>query len=237
MAALYASVGHGGASGYLAILAIAGYGPDELRPIALTLNVVVSAMGTWRFSGHFQQRLFWPFAGVSIPAAFLAGRFVHLDPRPYNILLGLILIYAAWRVLLASRRSGSTVNEAAGEPLLLLAIVMGALIGLISGMIGIGGGIFLSPVLILAGWASPRQAAAVVAPFILLNSIAALAGLLWHHGGLPVELPHLALLAGSVLIAGFAGATLGATQLNQLILNRLLAIVLLLAAIKMIATA
>src|SRR4051812_41570637 len=172
---VYASVGHGGASAYLAALALAGVAPQEMRPIALVLNIVVSSLATFKFyrAGHFRWRLFWPFAVVSIPAAYAGGAIV-LPGHAYKIVVGLVLIYAAWQ-LWRSGRAGEEMREVR-EPPIAWAMAIGATMGLLSGLTGVGGGIFLSPLLLILGWAGTKQTSAVAAPFILVNSIAGLAG-------------------------------------------------------------
>src|SRR5436309_397968 len=145
---MYASVGHGGASAYLAALALAGVAPAEMRPIALLLNILVSALGTWKFwrAGHFRWRLFWPFAVVSIPLAYVGGA-IQLPGHVYKILVGVVLVYAAWQLWM-SARAGDELRPVR-EPPLPWAMSIGAVLGLLSGLTGVGGGIFLSPILLL----------------------------------------------------------------------------------------
>ncbi len=152
---VYASVGHGGASAYLAAMALAGVAPQEMRPIALVLNVVVSAVATFKFyrAGHFRWRLFWPFAAVSIPAAY-AGGAITLPGHAYKMIVGVVLVYAAWQ-LWRSARAGEEMREVR-EPPLALAMVIGGVLGLLSGLTGVGGGIFLSPLLLILGYRRPR---------------------------------------------------------------------------------
>ena len=172
---LYASVGHGGASAYIAAMALAGIAPSEMRPVALQLNVLVSAIATYKFwrAGHFRWALFWPFAAVSIPAAYLGGA-ITLPGGAYRILVGLVLLYAGWQ-LWWSARHGEELRPA--RPLRRpLAMAIGGVLGVLSGLTGVGGGIFLSPLLLLFGWAGTKQTSATSAPFILVNSIAGMAG-------------------------------------------------------------
>ncbi|TVQ56395.1 MAG: sulfite exporter TauE/SafE family protein [Phycisphaerales bacterium] len=232
VAVLYASVGHGGASGYLAVLALAGKEPETIRPLALSLNVLVSSIALMRFGGrgHFHWNLFWPFAVTAVPCAFLAGWQWTLPPGPYSILLALILLFAAWQLALP----GSTPkNVSRGAPLR-WALPAGAIIGILSGLIGVGGGIFLSPLLILAGWAAPRAAAAACAAFILVSSLGALAGLTLQYPMFPITLADLLSYGGAVIVGGFLGASLGVSRFNPLVLRRALAIVLMIAALKML---
>ncbi len=252
LAGLYSSVGHGGASGYLAVLAIAGFAREELRPIALCLNVIVASVATWQFRAYLNWRLLWPFVAASMPLAFVGGKWIHLEAAWYSASLGVVLIYAAWRLLdigtgvrkqcrvpdteREEERSGFRNRHSVLVPRY-CAVLAGSIIGLISGTIGVGGGIFLSPLIILLGWAAPKPTAAVSAAFILLNSITALFGLVLHHQGLPVEPGIIALFGSSVLVAGFLGSTLGALRMDAKVLKRVLAIVLIIAAIKMILNA
>ena len=171
---VYASVGHGGASAYIAAMALAGIAPAELRPIALVLNVLVSSIATYKFwrAGHFRWRLLWPFAAVSIPFAYLGGA-ITLPGNLYKIVVGVVLVYAAWQ-LWRSGRAGEEM-KVVREPAIPLAMAIGAAMGLLSGLTGVGGGIFLSPLLLMLGWAGTKQTSAVAAPFILVNSVAGLA--------------------------------------------------------------
>src|SRR3954464_6162293 len=164
----YASVGHGGASAYIAAMALAGIAPAEMRPIALSLNLLVSGIGTYKFwrAGYFRWRLFWPFAVVSIPLAFVGGA-ITLPGHAYKILVGVVLIYAAWQ-LWRSARAGEEMREVR-EPRVTLAMAVGGALGFLAGLTGVGGGIFLSPVLLILGWAGTKQTSAVAAPFIPVN--------------------------------------------------------------------
>jgi uncharacterized membrane protein YfcA len=228
----YASVGHGGASAYIAAMALAGIGPQEMRPIALVLNVLVSALGTWKFhrAGHFRWRLFWPFAVVSIPMAYLGGA-ITLPGQAYRILVGAVLLYAAvqlWR----SGRHGDEMREVR-EPPLPWAMLIGAAMGLLAGLTGVGGGIFLSPLLLMLGWAGTKQTSAVAAPFILVNSLAGLAaGFVAKSATLPT---YVWILAPAVVIGGWLGAEYGSRRFANPVVRRLLAVVLALAGGKMIA--
>lgn len=230
VAALYASVGHGGASGYLAVLALAGAPPEEIRPTSLILNVLVSGVALFRFAGrgHFRWRTFWPFAVTAAPCAFVAGWRWSLDDAVYGIVLALILAFAAWRLAVTAGRPADPVRDAP----LMCALPIGAAIGVVSGLIGVGGGIFLSPVLILFAWASAQQAAAVSAAFILVSSLAGLGGLLVQFGTLHADPADLGVYALAAVAGGALGSTLGATRFRPTLLRRVLAIVLIFAAIK-----
>jgi len=228
----YASVGHGGASAYIAAMALVGIAPAEMRPIALLLNVLVSSLGTWKFhrAGYFRWRLFWPFAVVSIPMAYLGGA-IMLPGQAYKVLVGLVLLYAAWQ-LWRSGKSGEEMREVR-EPPLGGAMAIGAAMGLLAGLTGVGGGIFLSPLLLMLGWAGTKQTSAVAAPFILVNSIAGLgAGFVAKSAVLP---SYVWILAAAVLVGGWLGAEYGSRRFANPVVRRVLAIVLALAGAKMIS--
>jgi uncharacterized membrane protein YfcA len=227
----YASVGHGGASAYLAAMALAGVAPAEMRPIALSLNILVSAIATYKFqrAGFFRWRLFWPFAVFSIPLAFLGGA-ITLPGQAYKILVGAVLIYAAWQLWMSARAGDEM--RAVREPPIAWAIAIGAALGLLAGLTGVGGGIFLSPLLLMLGWAGTKQTSAVAAPFILVNSIAGLAaGFTTKSASLP---PHIWILAGAVLVGGWLGAEYGSKRFANPLVRRILAVVLALAGGKMV---
>lgn len=227
---VYASVGHGGASAYLAAMALAGIAPAEMRPIALTLNVLVSALATWKFwrAGHFHWRLFWPFAAVSIPFAYLGGA-ITLPGQAYKVVVGLVLVYAGWQ-LWQSFRAGDEMR-AVRAPAIPLAMAIGAAMGLLSGLTGVGGGIFLSPLLLMLGWAGTKQTSAVAAPFILVNSLAGLAaGFVVGKASLPTM---TWALAAAVLMGGWLGAEYGSRRFGNPVVRRVLAVVLAVAGAKM----
>jgi uncharacterized membrane protein YfcA len=227
----YASVGHGGASAYIAAMALAGIAPAEMRPIALSLNLLVSGIGTYKFwrAGYFRWRLFWPFAVVSIPLAFVGGA-ITLPGHAYKILVGIVLIYAAWQ-LWRSAKAGEEMREVR-EPPVWLAMLVGAGLGFLAGLTGVGGGIFLSPLLLIAGWAGTKQTSATSAPFILVNSIAGLAaGFTIKSATLP---PQIWVLCVAVLVGGWLGAEYGSRRFTNPFIRRLLAVVLAVAGAKML---
>ena len=232
-ALLYASVGHGGASAYLAVMALAAVAPAEMRPVALQLNVLVSAIATYKFwrAGHFRWPLFWPFALASVPAAALGGALV-LPGLPYRLLVGAVLVYAAWQMCWSARAGAEArPRRALRVP---VAVAIGAGLGLLSGLTGVGGGIFLSPLLLLLGWAGTRETSAVAAPFIFVNSIAGLAPYAIAGGAVfPVM---LAPLFAAVLLGGWVGAEYGSRRLTNPLIRQLLAAVLGIAGGKMILT-
>ncbi len=228
---LYASVGHGGASAYIAAMAIAGIAPAEMRPVALQLNVLVAAVATVKFyrAGHFRWPLFWPFAMVSIPAAYLGGA-ITLPGTAYKILVGLVLLYAGWQ-LWWSARVGEELPPARRIPIA-LAMVIGAVLGVLSGLTGVGGGIFLSPLLLLFGWAGTKQTSAVAAPFILVNSLAALAAGFVRNPALPPD--YAWWLMAAVVVGGWTGAEYGSRRFANPLIRRVLAAVLAIAGGKMV---
>ncbi|MSQ91270.1 MAG: sulfite exporter TauE/SafE family protein [Phycisphaerales bacterium] len=228
MAALYASVGHGGASGYLAVMAVLGISAAVMRPSALILNVFVATLATIAFvrAGHFRWTLLWPFLVTSIPCAYLAGSHAINEPT-FKRLVAASLVIAALRMF-------APVREVAIRPLSIpIAATSGAIIGLLSGLVGVGGGILLTPLIILCRWATPREAAAVSAPFILLNSLAGLAGLL--SIGFTIE-PWLWWAAISAIVGGTIGAHWSIKSASQLWLRRALGVVLVIAACKFVIT-
>lgn len=231
IAVLYSSVGHGGASGYLAAMALWGLGPEMMKPTALVLNILVAGLATIKFyrAGCFAWSLFWPFAVASVPSAFVGGAIMP-SRAYYDPVVGLVLLVAATALLpgRAARSSGSTRPVPLG-----LALVAGGAIGLLSGLTGVGGGIFLSPLLVLARWAQIRQTAAVSAPFILVNSIAGLSG----HLASVWQVPFQAAWWGLGALAGaWIGTELGSHRLSTAWLRRALALVLAIAGVKMILT-
>jgi hypothetical protein len=227
----YAAVGHGGASAYLAAMALAGIAPAEMRPVALALNVLVSSLAAWKFyrAGHFRWRLFWPFAAAAIPLAYVGGA-ITLPGQAYKALVGVVLLYAAWQ-LWRSGRAGEEMREVR-QPPLAAAVAIGGAMGLLAGLTGVGGGIFLSPLLLVLGWAGTKQTSAIAAPFILVNSIAGLAAIFVATGAaLP---PYVWILAPAVLVGGWLGAEYGSRRFANPLVRRVLAVVLALAGGKMI---
>jgi uncharacterized membrane protein YfcA len=225
MAFLYASVGHGGASGYLAVMALFAIAPPLMKQTALLLNLGVSLMSFIAFyrQGYFKWKLFWPFALGSIPAAFLGAR-IPLTDSTYKQILGACLFLAVIRMVVSLQESS------ARRLPVFIGILAGGLIGLLSGMIGIGGGIILSPLLLLFRWASLKEAAAVSALFIFVNSVAGLAGLkTW----IPLDQSQMIYWLVASLMGGFLGARWGAGMASNTKVKWILALVLVIASLKL----
>lgn len=227
VAALYAAVGHGGASGYLAVMALAGMAPAVLRPTALVLNLCVSLIGTILFfrAGYFRWRIFVPLVATSIPLAYLGGT-IHLAAEWFHLLLACALGFAALRLVLPLRGESSP-----GTPPLAALLALGAGIGLLSGLVGVGGGIFLTPLLVLFCWSDTRTAAALTAPFIFVNSAAGLLGQFHSQIQVAVGLPWMIV---AVLLGGSLGALWGSGRAHLPQLRLVLAVVLVVACVKLI---
>ncbi|MBP6311802.1 MAG: sulfite exporter TauE/SafE family protein [Flavobacteriales bacterium] len=223
----YASVGHGGASGYLAVMALLGYSQDVMRPSALIMNLFVSAISFTQFArgGHFRWKLFWPFAVTSVPFAFL-GAGISVDPLVYKRILAVCLLFAVAR-LVGLFGTPPSISKAVNIP---VALITGAVLGLVSGVIGIGGGILLSPLIILLGWANAKETAAVSALFIFVNSASGVLRISMDGIELGTEVIGWVLAA---LVGGLAGGYFGAQRLNEPRLRQLLGIVLFFASIKL----
>jgi len=227
VAILYSSVGHGGASGYLAVMALLSVAPEITRPTALLLNIFVASIGTIQFyrEGYFSPRIFLPFAVTSIPFAFIGGM-ITLPTTVYKIVLGVVLIVAALR-LAWNLKPDAEIKE----PNLVIALIIGVIIGLLSGLVGVGGGIFLTPVLLLMNWSETKTAAGVSAMFILVNSISGLAGNFSQVTSLP---SNVWIWVAAAIVGGVIGSTLGAKRFDSLTLRRVLALVLVFAGVKLV---
>lgn len=226
MAVLYSSVGQGGGSGYLAAMALIGMAPDNIRQTALTLNVVVAGIGLVKFAraGYFDGRLCLPFILSSVPTAYLGGA-LSLPSHVFKPAVAIILLWAA-ALLLWRPPAPEAVKS---RPPLLVAVGAGGGIGLVSGLIGIGGGIFLAPLVILSGWADPKTTAGLSSAFILANSLAALAGVIPHSPSFPQFLPVWILV---VAVGGWIGAEFGSKRMSPAALQKVLAGALILASLK-----
>ena len=235
VASLYSSVGHAGASGYLACMALLSVPPTVMRPTALVLNVLASIITTVNFhrAGFRPWRALLPLIAVSIPAAF-AGGALKPEPHIYQALVGAMLLLSSVWLIYGTWRGQATVAEnKAPELSLWLAMPLGGIIGLLSGLTGTGGGIFLSPVLLLAGLAGPRWTSAMAAPFILVNSLAGLAGNLYSTQFLPAALP---VWIVAVALGALIGSWLGAQRLSARAIRTALAVVMLMAGTKLLLT-
>jgi uncharacterized membrane protein YfcA len=227
-ATLYSSVGHAGASAYIALMALFGIEAAVMRPTALALNVIVASLASFRFikAGLFRWRALWPFLVTALPMAYLGGT-IHLPSEIYRPLVGLVLWLSAARLLWPRPLK---VEQESSDPPLALALPAGAAIGLLAGLTGTGGGIFLSPLLLFMAWAPTRTASGVAAVFVLVNSLAGLAGQWNTVNSLPDELP---VFAAAALAGGLAGTTLG-IRLPQRAILKLLGVVLLVAGAKLV---
>jgi uncharacterized membrane protein YfcA len=231
VAFLYASVGHGGASGYLALMSAFAFPMAFMKPTALVLNILVSGLSFYFYyrEKNFKWNLFYPFALTSIPFSFIGG-YLKIDAFYYKIILATVLVFAVLRLLGLfgkEKENLKTINVP-------MALAFGALIGFLSGLLGIGGGIILSPVLLLMGWATMKQTAAVSALFILVNSISGLFGFVSQGGTLPAS---SGLLIGLVFVGGLLGAYYGSTKFNSKVLRYVLSVVIGIAIFKLYATA
>jgi uncharacterized membrane protein YfcA len=233
VAIVYSSVGHAGASGYIAAMALLGFAPEQVRPTALALNLLVGGIGLFRWwrGGHVRWRNVLPFVIASAPAAFLSAQ-VRLPRESYAMLLGLVLLVAAIGVFRHASRAEIEDARSAGRNVPWLpALLVGAAIGVLSGLTGTGGAIFLTPLLLLAGWMPTREASGTSVAFVWINSLTGLAGLLHSGQSLPSQLPiWLAVVAVGALI----GTQMGLQWLPVRGLRRMLGVVLLIAAAKLL---
>jgi len=228
VAFLYASVGHGGASGYLALMALYGIAPAVMKPTALLLNIFVSLIAFIQFykAKHFNWKIFLPLALASLPLAFVGGLMV-INGDVYKKILGFLLLLPVIRFAFFANTDVTELKK----PSIILSVIIGGSIGLLSGMIGIGGGIILSPILLLLKWTNQKQTAAISALFIFVNSLSGLAGQLVK--GIEFN----SSMFGYVIVAlagGLLGSYFGARRFNHPVLQKILATVLLIAAIKLI---
>ena len=229
VAVFYSSVGHGGASGYLALMGLLGVSPVLMRSSALVLNLFVSGIAFYMFymNGYFKWKLLWPFAVASVPMAFI-GASITLDPVLYNRILGVFLIIAGLRLTGIFNRSES---KSENNLPISTGIIIGAVLGLLSGMIGIGGGIILSPIILISGWADVKETAAVSALFIFVNSFSGLLGLGFTDLNISSTIVWWILAAAA---GGLTGSLLGSRFAKNNILKNVLASVIFVAAVKLI---
>jgi uncharacterized protein len=227
IAFLYSSVGHAGASGYIAVMTLFGLAPEVIKPTALVLNILVASIGAWHFwrAGHSRWQLFWPFAVIGIPAAFLGG-WLNLPAPVFKVVVGVVLLFSALRFLIDPREAAET-----RPPRRSIALMVGGVLGLLAGLTGTGGGIFLTPLMILMRWAPTKAAAATSVVFILGNSIAGLLGNLSATRSFP---SFALILAAAAIIGGAAGSYLGSQRFSPVLIKRLLAAVLIVAGLKLV---
>lgn len=228
LAILYSSVGHGGASGYLALMAIFSFSPEFMRPTALVLNVFVSSIALFSYyrNRHFKLKLLLPFILTSVPFAFLGGA-ITVNPKTYKIILGVFLIIAIARMIY---RPSSQNNEIKSINKY-LAYFIGILLGFFSGLIGIGGGIILSPIIILLKWGTIKETAAVSAAFILVNSVSGLIGQVSHGIQLAPEIGYMLAVA---ILGGIIGSYMGSFKITDKVLKYALSVVLTFASLKLL---
>jgi uncharacterized membrane protein YfcA len=229
-AVLYSSVGHGGASGYLAAMALFGLAPQDMKPMALMMNIFVASLVLARLyrAGHFNARLFASFAVASIPMAYLGGAYV-IDEPVYKYIVGVALLVAALHLLMEIED-----RHATATPKAWVSIPVGGTTGFLAGLTGVGGGIFLSPILLFLRWTDMRTSAAIAAAFILVNSIAGLVGHATVATSWPAVLPILVIVA---FAGGIIGSELAVRRVAPVRLRNLLGVVLVIAGVKMFLTA
>ena len=227
IAFLYASVGHGGASGYLALMALFSFAPETMKPTALLLNIFVAAIAFYHYfkAGHFNKKLFLSFAIASIPLAFLGGM-IEVDASIYKKILSVLLIFAILKMLNVFGKESNIIKDVK----LWQGLLVGGTIGFFSGLIGIGGGIILTPVILLLHWGKMKEAAAVSALFIWVNSASGLVGQL--SSGVSLSSQSF-LLVAVALLGGFFGSYYGSKSFNNKLLRHLLAFVLIIASVKL----
>lgn len=233
VAVLYSSVGHAGASGYIAAMALLGFAPEQMRPTALALNLLVGGIGLFRFwrGGHMRWRNVLPFVLASAPAAFFAAQ-VTLPKESYSLLLGLVLLVAAIGVFRSASRAEHDDRQSAGRRVPWLpGLLIGAAIGVLSGLTGTGGAIFLTPLLLFARWMPTREASGTSVAFVWINSLTGLAGLLHASGTLPQALP---LWLVAVALGAVLGTQLGLRWMPVKALRHALGVVLVIAALKLL---
>ena len=227
VAFLYSCVGHAGASGYIAAMTLFGMAPKEIKPVALALNIAVAAIGSYQFwrAGHFSWRLFWPFAVLAAPFAFLGG-WLNLPAQVFKVLVGVVLLFSALRFLVDPPPEAEPT-----PPSLPVSFGVGAGLGLLAGLTGTGGGIFLTPLAIFRRWGLTKTVSGISVLFILVNSLSGLAGNLRATKSFP---GFAWILLAAAVLGGTAGSYLGSARLPHAAIKRLLAIVLAIAGLKLI---
>jgi uncharacterized membrane protein YfcA len=231
VAVLYSSVGHAGASGYIAVLTLFGFAPNVTKPTVLLLNILVATIAAFQFwrAGHFSWQLFWPFAVLSVPCAFLGG-YLLIPAHTFKAIVGVVLLLSALRLFWTNKRADG--KETSPAPLF-VSLPVGAAIGFLSGITSTGGGIFLTPLLLFFRWATTKAAAAISALFILVNSISALLGYFTNRQPLPSVAWSL---AAAAILGGLIGSQMGSRYLPSRAIYICLASVLTIAGLKLILT-
>lgn len=230
-ALLYSCVGHAGASGYTAILLMHGFAPESIRPAVFVMNICVASVTTYRFvrAGFFDWNFFWPLAVASTPFAFLGSQF-KVSAQVLYVILGFILFASALRLLIEFKEK----EGESTKPVMPALLLVGGLLGLLAGLSGTGGGIFLTPVLIISGWRKAKEAAAISAAFILANSVA---GLFGHAATLGVHFESVTWMwLVAALLGGVVGSEIGSRRLTPWWLKKVMAVVLIIAAYHLVTT-
>jgi uncharacterized membrane protein YfcA len=232
VAFLYSVVGHAGASGYIALMTLCGLLPETIKPVVLVLNIVVASIGCWNFlrAGRLPWRIIWPVYLLAIPASFLGG-WLNLPVIWFQRLIGIVLVFSAWRLGAVSKDPASLRQPSAS-----ILAISGGILGLLAGLTGTGGGVFLTPLLLLTKWCDTRQAAATSILFILINSVSGLAGLALAQPTALTTILNSSLLGwiAAVLIGGSLGSRLGSRHWPVAWIRRILSFVLVLAALKLL---
>jgi uncharacterized membrane protein YfcA len=225
---LYSTVGHAGASGYIAVMGLLGMTPGFIKPAALILNILVASIAAWQFyrAGHFQWRIFWPYALFAVPCAFLGG-FLVVPDHVFRACIGIVLLFSAGMLVVTIKTA-----DKSAAPRLVVSMGVGAGLGLMAGLTGTGGGIFLTPTLVLFRWTTTKTASATSALFILVNSISGLLGAVCHSQTIP-SVKTLAPMLATVLIGGTIGSHLGSRKFSKEIVKMFLACVLAVASFKL----
>jgi uncharacterized membrane protein YfcA len=231
IALLYSSVGHAGASGYIAVLTLFSFGPSVIKPTVLLLNILVASITTYQFwrAGHFSWRLFWPFAVLSVPCAFLGG-YLLIPAHTFKLIVGIVLLISALRLFWTNKQADVKTTSPAPRA---VSLPVGAAIGFLSGITSTGGGIFLTPLLLFFRWAKTKTAAALSALFVLVNSVSGLLGYFSNRQPLPPLAWSLVLAA---ILGGIIGSQMGSRHLPSRIIYICLACVLTIAGLKLILT-